>query len=81
MINLNEIAYKIASNDSCISSTVIPEITHTLNGNYEWRVNGLLHREDGPALEHKNGDKEWWVNGKCHRENGPAVEYANGAKS
>ena len=46
----------------------------------EWYLNGLLHREDGPAWECVNGDKAWHRNGKCHRENGPAVEYANGDK-
>jgi hypothetical protein len=41
---------------------------------------GLLHREDGPALEYNNGDKWWYINGECHREDGPAVEYSNGTK-
>ena len=29
----------------------------------EYRVDGKLHREDGPAIEHSDGSKEWWVNG------------------
>ena len=45
-----------------------------VNDRKEWRVNGKLHREDGPAVEYKNGGKEWWVNGRLHREDGPAVE-------
>jgi len=40
----------------------------------------ILHREDGPAIEHANGCKEWWVNGKRHRVDGPAIEWANGCK-
>jgi hypothetical protein len=35
----------------------------------EWRnENGLLHREDGPAIEYLNGDKEWYLNGMEHTE-------------
>lgn len=40
----------------------------------------ILHREDGPAIEHVNGHKEWWINGKLHRTDGPAIEYADGGK-
>ena len=39
---------------------------------------GLLHREDGPAVEFNNGDKFWYINGKRHREDGPAVILSNG---
>ena len=55
------------------------EYTITVNddGNKEWRVDGVLHREDGPAVEYANGDKEWYFNGKRHREDGPAVEFGN----
>jgi len=34
----------------------------------EWRLNGLLHREDGPACEYANGDKSWWINGQLLTE-------------
>jgi hypothetical protein len=50
------------------------------NGDKEWFLNGMLHREDGPAIECANGDKEWYLNGKYHREDGPAVEYSGGTK-
>ena len=50
------------------------------NGAKEWRQNGLLHREDGPACEFTNGDKFWYRNGKHHREDGPAIECVNGTK-
>ena len=46
----------------------------------EWRRNGKLHREDGPAVEWANGGKEWYRSGKHHRDDGPAVEWANGYK-
>ena len=45
-----------------------------------YRINNLLHREDGPACEYSNGDKWWYKNGLLHREDGPAVEKANGTK-
>jgi hypothetical protein len=50
------------------------------NGDKSWRLNGKLHREDGPAVEYANGDKSWWLNDEFHREDGPAIEYANGDK-
>ena len=28
-----------------------------------WYLAGLLHREDGPAVEDANGDKHWYLNG------------------
>lgn len=43
----------------------------------EWRVEGVLHRTDGPARITDTA-KEWWVDGKLHRFDGPAVETTNG---
>ena len=50
------------------------------NGDKAWYLNGKLHREDGPAIEHSDGNNFWYLNGKYHREDGPAVEYADGDK-
>jgi hypothetical protein len=50
------------------------------DGDKEWRLNGNLHRVDGPAVEFANGDKEWYLNGVFHRIDGPAIEYVNGGK-
>jgi len=51
------------------------------NGTREWfNLNGLLHRVDGPAIEHANGDKWWYLNDQRHRVDGPAIEHANGNK-
>ena len=33
-------------------------------GDKEWRLNGVLHREDGPAIEWANGSKFWYYQGK-----------------
>ena len=49
-------------------------------GNKFWRLNGELHRVDGPAIEYADGDKSWYLNGKRHREDGPAIEYSYGTK-
>ena len=49
----------------------------------EWRLNGALHRTDGPAVERARYSKEaneWWVNGMRHRDDGPAVEYPSGTQ-
>ena len=51
-----------------------------LNDKIEYRLNGKLHRENGPAIIWANGDKEWYINGKLHRKDGPAIESVNGDK-
>ncbi len=50
------------------------------NGTKRWYRDGLLDREDGPAVEFADGTKFWYVEGKCHRTDGPALEYADGNK-
>jgi hypothetical protein len=55
--------------------------TVEVDGLYEcWTVNGVFHRNDGPARIWQGVYKEWHQHGKLHREDGPAVEYANGEK-
>ena len=49
-----------------------------LIGNKKWTLNGIFHREDGPAIEFSNGEKQWYINGKLHRLDGPAIIYSNG---
>jgi len=48
------------------------------DGTKRWYVNGLRHREDGPAVVYYDGDKEWYKDGKRHRLDGPAVVYYDG---
>ena len=55
-------------------------IVQRANVHKEWYKNGVLHREDGPAMELINEDKHWYINGERHREDGPAIEYGNGTK-
>ena len=57
-----------------------PIKTTAWDGTIEYRLNGEVHREDGPAVEDPNGDKYWFLNGEHHREDGPAIEHADGRK-
>lgn len=34
------------------------------DGTVEWRLAGVLHRKDGPAIESANGEKEWFWHGQ-----------------
>jgi hypothetical protein len=47
----------------------------------EWRLNGILHRKDGPAQTHPDGSTKWFLNGVVHREDGPAIEASDGYKA
>lgn len=66
--------------DSCYEYSVECEIAR--DGTKCWyNKHGVLHREDGPALENANGDKRWFINGELHREDGPANEWIDGDTS
>lgn len=58
-----------------------PAIEHP-NGDKEYFINGLLHREDDlPAREMANGTKEWFVHGKRHRNGDqPAIVRPDGTE-
>lgn len=49
-------------------------------GNLTWYKDGIIHREDGPAIIYTSGRKEWLQNGFLHREGGPAIESESGSK-
>ncbi|WP_459190596.1 hypothetical protein [Ralstonia pseudosolanacearum] len=46
-----------------------------------WYLNGILHREDGPAVADGFGQKAWYKHGQLHREEGPAIEWSDGRVS
>ena len=51
------------------------------HGTKRWYLNGgILHREDGPAIEYTGSTKIWKLNGVYHRKYGPAMEYTDGYK-
>lgn len=43
------------------------------NGEKAWYLNGVLHRDDGPAFEGRHC-MSWFRHGRLHRVDGPAVE-------
>jgi hypothetical protein len=49
-------------------------------GGKEWRLNGKLHRDDGPAVEYEDGINAWYQHGKLHRIGAPAAIGYNGDK-
>ena len=50
-------------------------------GAKRWCLNGILHREDGPAyISMSDGPNIWYLYGRRHREDGPAVEWPSGSK-
>jgi hypothetical protein len=51
------------------------------DGTKEWRLNGKIHREDGPAIIFPDGRQYWYLNDTCHREDGPAYIGPNGSHS
>jgi hypothetical protein len=50
------------------------------DGTRFWKLNGKLHREDGPAIEDPVLAREWFLNGVRHRTDGPAIEQSNGGR-
>ena len=50
------------------------------NGRKEWRQNGLLHRDNGPAIIREDGTREWYKKGHRHRIDRAAIEWTNGFK-
>jgi len=50
-----------------------PKLTIAEDGTKTWKLNGLLHREDGPAIIWANGTKCWYIHGQLHRTEGPAI--------
>ena len=46
----------------------------------EWRFNGKVHREDGPAHISHTGCSSWFLNGRRHRTDGPAITWEDGSR-
>ena len=47
-------------------------------GTCRYRLNGLLHRQWGPAVIFENGTEIWYQQGKRHRLAGPAIIWYSG---
>ena len=50
-------------------------------GVIEYKLDGVLHRENGPAVIQSDGYKDWRLNGEFHRADGPAVMYSDGRRA
>lgn len=54
-------------------------IVKTNSGGTHYYVDGILHRDNGPAVVgRKGGFKQWYSNGKLHRDGGPALSMTKG---
>ena len=52
-----------------------PMMVKCLDGSKVWRLDGKLHREDGPAIEWKNQYKAWYLFGKKVTEQEVMIRY------
>jgi hypothetical protein len=52
----------------------------TPDGSTIWYRNGIVHREDGPAIEGADGTREWYAEGIRHCETGPALISPDGER-
>lgn len=50
-----------------------PTCSIDLDGNKRWKLQGDLHRDDGPAAIYTNGMEIWYRYGIYHRVGGPAI--------
>ena len=57
---------------------ITPTASVSQEGIFEWHLDGVLHRVDGPACLHPDGYEEWYLNGELHREGGPAIWFPDG---
>jgi hypothetical protein len=68
---------------------IMPDTTYNMQptmsiddeGDKVWLLNGMYHREDGPAIEYLDGTKCWLYNDEYHRTNGPAIVWRDGTAS
>jgi len=73
--NNNDSFNSPASENSRLNNSVVTEPVKSIDydGTITWKLNGVYHREDGPAIVYSTGEKYWYFNGEYHREDGPAV--------
>lgn len=50
--------------EQIICTTVADNSTRVISSTTRHYRKGLLHREDGPAVERSDGSNEWWIGGK-----------------
>lgn len=52
-----------------------------LDGRTRYYKDGVLHRDDGPAIVGRDGYEAWFKDGKSHREDGPAIIHPEAISS
>jgi hypothetical protein len=65
--------------DNLLPDEELMPFVESSDGSRYWHIDGILHRDDGPAIENAQVH-EWWLNGRRHREDGPAIEYLTKSK-
>jgi hypothetical protein len=65
--------------DCILSSTTQPAVTNAIEKMETWYLNGVVHRDGGPAVTNNNG-QFWFQNGQFHREDGKEEWYKNGVQ-
>ena len=60
-----------AEGDVDLSPTPICSVNEL--GIRRWTVDGVLHRDGGPAVVWPNGSEAWYRHGELHRDGAPAV--------
>lgn len=50
------------------------------DGTAIWYKDGVVHRDDGPAIERQDGTLEWYFEGLRHNDRAPAVISADGER-
>lgn len=76
--DLDDILYEytdMMGTEPLLSSTTRPD------GSVYRFKNGLMHNDDGPAVELTNGNNFWYKNGIAHNDDGPAVTDLLGSET
>jgi hypothetical protein len=69
------------SNPECEVELDGPQPVRTVlpNGTVEWRLDGQLHRDGGPAVIWPDNVQCWYQHGVRHRDGGPAIVWPDGS--
>lgn len=60
-------------NRRCVEGPV--EQVTSQDGTRRWYLDGVPHRDDGPAIVSSDGWREWRRHGRLHRLDGAALEF------
>lgn len=63
-----------------IEDGITYQVVRLPNGTETWHLNGMRHREKGPAVIYPDGLKIWYRCNLIHSEISAALEHPNGEK-